>query len=98
MTTKNPLEKEIEKAVCNHAKSLGWYTRKFTSPSHRSVPDQLMIPPSGKVMFVEFKALGKKPTVMQYREHEKLHAVSAHVFVIDNIEDGVALVNMWHNQ
>jgi hypothetical protein len=33
MSKQNPLEKTIEKTVCEYAKSIGWLTYKFTSPT-----------------------------------------------------------------
>lgn len=50
-----PLEKDVEKKVCDYAKQMGCYVRKFTSPSQRSVPDRIIITPAGRVIFIEFK-------------------------------------------
>lgn len=87
------LEKEIEKRVKTYAESKGWLTRKWTSPGHSFVPDQIFIRPDGKVIFIEFKQLGKKPTPGQLREHEKLRNHGCLVYVIDSVESGKALVD-----
>lgn len=87
------LEKKIEAAVCDYAKSKGWLVYKFTSPARAAVPDRLMIAPGGKVVFVEFKREGQKPTVPQAREHARLIAQGVLVFVIDNVSAGRALVD-----
>src|SRR6187402_1701606 len=63
-----PLEKDIEKKVCDWAKKQGCYVRKFTSPANRSVPDRLFILPHGTVCFIEFKRPGCKPTEAQQKE------------------------------
>lgn len=89
------LEKKIEKAVCDYAKSKGWLTYKFTSPSRAAVPDRIMISPVGDVLFVEFKREGMKPTSAQTREHDKLKNQCCHVWVIDNAEDGKIMVDAY---
>lgn len=91
----DPLEKDIEKAVCDHAKSLGCLCYKFTSPSKRSVPDREFILPDGKgVFFIEFKRKGAKPTTGQQVEIDKIRAKGIQVFVIDNKLDGKELVTL----
>lgn len=88
------LEKHIEAKVCDYAKSKGLLAYKFTSPARRAVPDRLFITPHGRVFFCEFKAEGKKPTVPQTREHEKLREVKVNVFVIDNVEEGKTMIDL----
>jgi hypothetical protein len=84
----NPLEKDIEKKVCDYAKSLGILVYKFTSPNRRSVPDRLFILPSGKgVFFIEFKRKGVKPTPAQEVEIAKLRGQGVSVLVIDNVNE-----------
>ena len=72
-------ESIVEKAICDYAKSRGFLTFKFVSPGHRAVPDRIFIAPNGKVIFMEVKGPGKKPTALQMREITKLldHGVSA---------------------
>lgn len=82
------LEKQIEKVVCEYAKSLGILTYKFTSPGRAAVPDRLFISPTGKIMFIEFKREGQKPTPAQAREHERLRGHGCMVFVIDSVVTG----------
>lgn len=85
----NPLEKDIEKKVCDYAKSLGILCYKFTSPARRSVPDRLFIMPAGKgVFFIEFKRNGCVPTDAQAVEIEKIRKQGTMVFVVDNVEEG----------
>lgn len=84
----NPLEKVIEKKICDHAKSLGYYVRKFTSPAHRSVPDRLLIAPNGVVFFFEVKRRGEVPTLAQSIEIGKITKQGVQVFVVDNVETG----------
>ena len=87
------LEKIIEGKVCSYATSKGLLTYKFTSPARAAVPDRMFIRPDGKVFFVEFKRSGQAPTPPQEREHSRLRNHGVEVFVIDNVEDGYAMVD-----
>jgi len=87
------LEKQIEAKVCDYAKSKGALVYKFTSPARAAVPDRLFIGPKGRVWFVEFKREGQKPTPAQEREHTRLRGHSVSVFVIDDVEQGKAVVD-----
>lgn len=88
------LEKDIEKKVCEYAKKHGVLVYKFTSPARAAVPDRMFIVPNGRVFFCEFKATGKKLTDAQAREHQRLIQHNVSVFVVDNVEDGKAMINM----
>ena len=87
------IEKDIEKRVKVYAENHGWLTRKWTSPGHSFVPDQIFITPTGRVIFIEFKREGCKATPGQLREHEKLRKQGCEVYVIDSMEAGKELVN-----
>lgn len=89
------LEKDVERAVCEYARSRGHLAYKFTSPQRSAVPDRLMIAPGGLVYMIEFKAPGKKPTPAQQREHDRLRAQGVNVYVIDDVVTGELLVNMF---
>lgn len=89
-----PLEKEIEKNICDYAKSRGCYVRKFTSPNNRSVPDRLIIAPGGVVGFLEIKRGGQSPTKAQEHEMKQLQNVGAIVDWCDNVEAGKMFVNV----
>jgi len=87
------LEKQIEAKVCDYAKTKNVLAYKFTSPARAAVPDRMFVAPSGKVFFIEFKATGKKPTVPQAREHQRLRDHGVLVFVVDNVADGKAVID-----
>ena len=82
------LEKQIEKAVCDYAKSKGVLCYKFVSPGHAGVPDRMFILPGGKVFFIEFKRMGGKATPLQLREIERLHSQGVDVAIVDNVIEG----------
>ncbi len=79
-------EKLVEQALVSRVKAMGGIAFKFTSPGRRSVPDRLCLLPGGRVIFVECKAPGKRPTELQAREHERLRALGFDVRVIDSRE------------
>ena len=97
------LESEIENRVCRYAKSKGIRHRKYTSPSYRSVPDRMLWLPSTPrrdqlvpiVFFIEFKRKGKKSTDAQLREHERLREDGFVVYVVDNIDEGKRIIDVW---
>ena len=80
------LEKQIEAALVARVNGLGGTAEKFTTPGRRSCPDRLVTLPGGRIIFVELKATGKKPTDAQLRDHEKRRLLGADVRVIDSIE------------
>ncbi|MNO85003.1 VRR-NUC domain protein [compost metagenome] len=79
------LERDIEAYLVKRCKEIGALADKFTSPQRRSVPDRL-ITFSGRVLFVELKATGKKPTEAQVRDHDRRRAAGAEVVWLDSKE------------
>lgn len=91
----NPLEKDIEKKVCQAAKAMGILVYKFTSPSQRSVPDRLFIMPDRRgCFFLEFKRAGLKPTPAQAVEIDKILGQGVYVGVADNVKTGIEMVKL----
>jgi hypothetical protein len=80
-------EKQIEMALVYRVKELGGTCEKFVSPGRRSVPDRIVTLPGGKIIFVELKAPGNKPTEAQQRDHARRRALGCDVRVIDNMDD-----------
>jgi hypothetical protein len=79
------LERDIEAYLVKRCKEIGALCDKFVSPQRRSVPDRL-ITFNGRVLFVEMKATGKKPTEAQVRDHERRRAAGAEVVWLDSKE------------
>ena len=79
------LERDIEKALVKRIKALGGLCEKFVSPSNVGVPDRIVTLP-GKILFVELKAPGKKPTAKQLKDHENRRSYGCTVLVIDSLE------------
>jgi Holliday junction resolvase len=77
-------ERDIEKYLVTQVRKLGGKAYKWSSPSHRGVPDRLVFLPHGIVLAVELKAQGKKPTKLQHYSHEELRSLGAEVLVVDS--------------
>jgi hypothetical protein len=80
------LERSLEKQLISKAKLAGGTAIKWTAPSMAGVPDRIVILPGGKITFVELKAPGKKPSLIQQRTIEMLRTLGARVLVIDSVE------------
>jgi hypothetical protein len=88
------LEKQIEQKVCDYAKTQNVLVYKFTSPSRMAVPDRMFVRPDGVIFFIEFKRAGQTPTPAQEREHTRLRGHKVNVFVVDNVENGMMVIDM----
>lgn len=85
------LEKTIEQRLVAKARQAGGLAVKWTSPGFAGVPDRIVFLPGGKIILVELKAPGQKPTVLQDRVHGILRDLGVDVRVIDSKEqvDGI---------
>jgi hypothetical protein len=76
--TRKLRESDIQKRCVAYARANGWWARKFSSPSQRSVPDYLFatIASNGHPLkvAVEFKAPGKTSTDAQREEQRLMRA------------------------
>ena len=59
---------------------------KWVSPSMSGVPDRIVFLPGGKIIFVELKRPGEKPTPLQDRIIGMLRGLGADVRVVDSME------------
>ena len=89
------LEKQIETAVKDYARSKDWLAYKWTSPGHAFVPDGLFISPTGRVICMEFKQLGKKATPGQQREIDRLNQHHVYAVVVDSVKKGRELIDAY---
>ena len=81
-------ESVLEAKIVKYCRENGILTYKFSSPSHRGVPDRVMMK-DGKVMFMEVKALSKKPTALQFHEIEKIQRSGIVVGWVDDFSKAV---------
>lgn len=80
-------EKQIEQKLVTETRKKGGLAVKFVSPSFSGMPDRLVLLPHGVMGFVEVKAPGKKPRLLQVSRHAMLREMGFQVFVLDSLED-----------
>ena len=90
-------ESTIESYLVRRCKELGVLCYKFVSPSHRGVPDRLLIFPKGLVTFVELKAPGKAPTALQMAVLKQMENNKAVVGWTDSKTGVDSLLLSWGN-
>lgn len=90
----SPLEKNIEAAVCAHAKATGWLVYKFVSPNQRGVPDRIFFK-NGKTVLIEFKRPGGKPTALQLVQMRRLKDAGIPVELCDTVEYGKTILEKY---
>lgn len=88
-------ERDIEAKVVKWAKDRRFLTYKFVSPSQRGVPDRIFIR-DGYVIFIEFKAPGKKPTALQAVTIRKMQDEDCRVYVCDSVEAAIAVLEEYY--
>ena len=79
-------ERDIEAYLVTRCRNVGVLCYKWASPGRVGVPDRICVFPDGRVVFVELKAPGRKPTTRQEREIARLREYGQKVVVIDSIE------------
>ena len=85
-------ERDIESRLMRAVREAGGTAYKFVSPGHSGVPDRMCVfPPFGRIVFVELKAPGKRPTKLQQAEIRRLREAGCRVAVVDSVE-GIAEV------
>ena len=62
---------------------------KLAGPNQKGQPDRMILK-NGRVLFIEFKAPGKKPTALQLMWLRDLHWQGFAAICIDNVEEGFA--------
>lgn len=77
-------EREIEQKFTRAVKQRGGLALKFMSPGYDGMPDRLALLPDGKMGFVEVKAPGKVPRLLQMQRHRLLRELGFHVYVLDD--------------
>jgi len=82
------LERDIQKACVDWARSQGCWARKFSSPANRSVPDYIfskLFHGHTQIWAVEFKAPGKGSTATQIEEQTLMRKAGWAVYEVDSV-------------
>jgi Holliday junction resolvase len=80
------MEKNIQSSIRDHLRQNGWLVIKLVVTSMFGVPDLLCIK-GGKVVFIEVKQPGKKPTALQVATHIKLTGHGVQVLIATSVND-----------
>ncbi|MDL1914144.1 MAG: VRR-NUC domain-containing protein [Bergeyella sp.] len=78
------MEKQTEKYLVTRVKNLGGLCVKYPPLFFRGFPDRIVLLPGGAVVFVEIKARGEKPRLIQRKVHARLRALGFRVEVVDS--------------
>lgn len=80
------LESHLEKYFTAQCKKKKLMTLKLHVRFSRGWPDRLVLLPDGKVLWVELKRPGGKPTPLQLKTHQDMWSYGHMVYVIDSKE------------
>jgi len=84
-------ESKLESQIVTLCSKLGLLTYKFSSPSQRGVPDRVIMG-RGRVLFLELKNAGCKPTGLQERELERITKAGISAGWADNYKDADLMI------
>ena len=87
-------EKKVEAYLKKEVAKLGGLSMKWVCPSHRGVPDQIVMY-QGKVFYVEVKTLTGKLTPLQEKCHQMLRDQGfcvAAVYGADGVDEFIRLI------
>lgn len=79
-------ERDIEKKLVKAVKAAGGLCLKLVCPGMDGMPDRIVLLPRCHIGFVEVKAPGKKPRLLQLKRHKQLRQRGFLVFVLDDPE------------
>ena len=90
-------EKEIEKHLTKRAAEIGLPCLKYSNPNMVGYPDRLVALPGGRVVWVELKSKGRKPSKIQSARIDQLRLLGHRVYVVDNKPEIDELINALKN-
>lgn len=80
-------EVDIERRLKLRIKQMGGMALKLVSPGNAGVPDRLVLFKGAKAIFVELKAPGKKPRMLQVKRRKQIEELGFKVYTVDSYED-----------
>lgn len=86
------LESKIEKDSVKESAKHGWLSYKMLSQLNKGLPDRVFLG-HGKVVFIEYKQPGKKPTLLQEKVHKQFREHGVEVYVCTSVEETMEVLN-----
>ena len=77
-------EKEIEKYLIRRTKEIGLICLKYSNPNMIGYPDRMILLPNSKIIWVELKSKGKKPSSIQLVRFSEMKKLGHIVQVVDS--------------
>lgn len=84
--------RDVREPVIEHAKRFGILARRLVMLNRRGYPDTTFMK-NGIVILMEFKDVDGGLSLLQEREIAKLRKAGVTVYVVDSVEDGIAILN-----
>lgn len=89
------MEANVEGQTVFRAEEAGYFVRKVSWPGRKSAPDRVFSRADRGTVWIEFKDTGKRATLLQSREHDRMRDAGMEVYVVDTLEK--ALEILWLN-
>ena len=86
-------EKAIEKYLCERMKAVGYPCLKYSNANMAGYPDRVIVLPTQKVVWVELKSKGKKPSKIQQVRFDELRRLGHQVWIADSRQKVDEIVN-----
>lgn len=80
-------ERDVEKKLIDGISDLGGRCLKWVAPGTSGVPDRIVLLPGGRVLFVEVKRDGGRPSKLQKYWHRKLKTLGMDARFVEGISE-----------
>jgi hypothetical protein len=85
--------RDVQNPVVRWAKEHGILCVRVTPKGDKGWPDCIfVIPSTGRVIWMEFKAPGKQPEPIQTYRHRQLKEAKQHVYLVDEKSVGISIL------
>lgn len=85
---------DVQTPVTEYARETGWLVRRMQFIGTNGCPDSWFFQ-GGVTLIFEFKDEGEEPKLHQWKQINKLKKAGMKVFVIDNYEEGCAILDRY---
>lgn len=79
-------ESALERLLVSEVEKIGGRAVKWVSPSHRGVPDRIVLLPNSRTVYVEMKTQGKPLQPLQKKWFRVLQSLGHEVYKLDSTQ------------